>query len=132
MTHWCVFTYRCLVGENFNKIWIIPTERSPKFVQYLAPDKIGSVVPRARWVLVCGRLKRMSLLAIPELWAIQQYSLSDFLRDSEWKWKIIHEQFSYSDLVRFCGNGCHAMSHGAFHIATLSMRRLQNYCARDQ
>ena len=129
MLNYIVENLRILKQDDLKDgFFIIPSERSPRFVKALPKNRYPTCTPKARWIVVSFRLRRISLIAVPEFWLGQQLHLHDFFDLNEEAYRKLAEQFSYSDLIRFCGDAYHCNSCGHFVVSTLSIKRFAGYC----
>ena len=89
-----------------------------------------AAVPKARYVIVSYKLKRLGMISCDEYLAAQQLSFTDFLGSAAWKYNKIKELFSYSDIIQMAGNCFRTGSAGHFVVSTLLLPKLKQLGAR--
>ena len=128
MLHYCIFKFKLLDGVNACKVWLVPSEKSPPFVQYLTPDKWPAACPKSRACVVSKRLRRISLLTVPEFLRTQQLHLYDFCFGDLELLNRLCAEFSHTEWMRMCGNAFHSSSCGSFMVGNWLLKRHEGYC----
>ena len=113
--------------ERFHGIFVIPTDRSALFCRNPRRDVFPACVPKGRFVVVGGSIKRVGLMCPDEFWAGQQMSFGDFMGSDRDRFTEIANNYSYSSLIRFGGNAFHVGSAGHFTIAQLMLFRFADF-----
>ena len=129
MLDFCVKRRDLLTPENRSNLYIVPSERGPRYCPHIEPNRIGIVVPKGKWVVVGSEIGRIGLMAPEEMRCGQQLSMCDYLR-SKVDFGLCHCRLSYSALVKFAGNAFHSSSAGCFMLSTLLLPRFINYLRR--
>jgi len=126
MLDFCVKYFRLLEGENYSKVFVVPSERGPRYCQHIEGDSLGTLVPKGRWIVVSGVLGRVGLMAPEEYMSGQQMAITDHVCD-QLGWMIIKDEFSYAALAKFGGSAFHSSSCGAFGLSVLLLPRFSNF-----
>ena len=129
MLDFCVKRWNLLRGENHPLIFLVNTERGPRFCTHIEPNRFPPCVPKAKLVVVCSRLGRVGWISPEEFWSGQELALTDFLK-TEHDGKRCLNEFSYSALVKFAGNAYHTSSAGCFGLAVLTLPRFKSLLQR--
>ncbi len=125
MLDFCVKRWGLLSPENRSNLYIVPSERGPRYCLHIEPNRIGTIVPKGKWVVVGSEIGRIGLMAPEEMWCGQQLSMCDYLR-SKADFDLRRCRPSYSALVEFAGNAFHSSSAGCFMLSTLLLPRFSN------
>ena len=132
MTDFCIRKFKLLKGNKFFRVWLIPSEKSPPFVRALPSDKMPAATPKGRFVVVCGRLQRVSLMIVPEYAHAQGLHLCDFLGCDWRKWSELLATSSHIELCRLIGNAFHTGSAGTFGVGQWLLKRHANFCKDER
>ena len=124
---WAIRKYGCLAEHNRDKVWTIACERSPPYIQSLIPDVFTACCPKNRRVIVSYRLKRLSIMLVPEILLGQQLHLYDFFGADRAKWVQLLERWNHSLVMRMNGNAYHSSCIGSYTIASLLTTRMQSF-----
>ena len=120
--------YRLLSDkENWQHIFIVKSETSPRFLKKITRDTFPACVPKGRYVVVSGRLGRVGIMHVFEFWAGMQLSLKDYLQHDLQRYHQLTKLFSYSDFIKMAGNAFHISSCGHWTIAVLMMPRFVKF-----
>jgi hypothetical protein len=128
MLDWCCKHFKLLEASDSNVDvgYLVPTERGPRFCSTIEGNRVGAIVPKARWVYVGRGRNRVGLLSPEEFWSCQQISLADFMHGPQ-DFETCLERFSYASLMKFAGNAFHSSSAGVFIISCLLLERFKDY-----
>ena len=129
MLDFCVKRWDLLTPENRSNLYIVPSERGPRYCLHIEPNRIGTIVPKGKWVVVGSEIGRIGLMAPEEMWCGQQLPMCDYQR-SKTDFDLCRCRLSYSALVKFAGNAFHSSSAGCFMLSTLLLPRFSNLLRR--
>ena len=129
MLHYTIKKCRLISdAEKRFEVFCVPTNASPTWVKSgCKPNRCPAAVPKARYVIVSYRLKRIGMVSCDEYFAAQQLSFRDFLGTHAWKYHKIAQLFSYGDMMQMAGNSFHSGSCGHFVISTLLLPKLKRF-----
>ena len=128
MLHYVVHKCRLIDNpEHFDSIFVVPTNASPKWTDSCRPNSCPAAVPKGRFAIVSGRLRRIGMICPQELFASQQISFRDFFGTNPTKYAEAVRQFNYSDLINMAGYSFHTGSCGHFAIALLLLPKLESF-----
>ena len=97
MLKYCVELFRILKDDHLKEqTFLVPSERSPRFVKALPGNRMPTCTPKARWIVVSFKRRRISLIAVPEFFLGQQLHLHDFFGLNVECYRELFSRFSYS------------------------------------
>jgi hypothetical protein len=125
---WYWARYELGAPENSVKSFLINAERSPEYSSSrpvnLEESPFPTVVGKCWLVFFSITRKRMSWMSPLECGALQGQLLTDFMSPADVQ--SIADRFTYSEIVRFFGNGFAAPCIGAFVLSILGLDRFQH------